>query len=104
MPDGEQFSRLGSNLWKATRKRPDSPDLILHIEVGVPPLGGLGRPVTKHEEPSPHKLARTGWRPRALRLCVYDNIRECYWREGRGAGGASPILDWVRGCSFALAF
>jgi hypothetical protein len=51
--------RVGSEAWKATRERPDSPDLILHIELGVPPgeRGGLGRPVTKHEEPSTHKLA-----------------------------------------------
>jgi hypothetical protein len=35
-------ARQGSDLWKATRERPDSPDLILHIEVGVPPLGGGG--------------------------------------------------------------
>ena len=26
----------GSDLWKATRERPDSPDLILHIELGAP--------------------------------------------------------------------
>ena len=32
--------RVGSDLWKATRERPDSPDLILHIDRGVPPLGG----------------------------------------------------------------
>ncbi len=39
--------RVGSEAWKATRERPDSPDLILHIELGAPwGRGGLGRPVT----------------------------------------------------------
>jgi hypothetical protein len=52
--------RVGSDLWKATSEHPDSPDLILHIEVGAPlGEGGLGRPVTKHEEPPPPQASRS---------------------------------------------
>lgn len=65
----------GSEAWKATRERPDSPDLILHIELGVPPLGGVGRPVTKHKEPSLHKLAGARWRPMLSTHPYTGNIR-----------------------------
>jgi len=30
---------VASDLWEATRERPSLPEAILHIELGVPPLG-----------------------------------------------------------------